>query len=297
MSNLHVFAGHDAYQAAPVIRRIGPQQIWRALAQGADDFRAMPSHIAFLCLIYPLCGLVLSYLTSQQNALQLAFPLASGFALIGPFAAIGLYEMSRRRELGLDGSWKYAFNVLRSPSIPAIGALGLLLVALFVAWLASAQALYAWLFGPAPPASAVDFLREVVSTSRGWLLIGFGGFIGFCFAVVSFSLSVVSFPLLLERDVGAVAAVAASVAAVRDNPAAMALWGLIVAGSLIIGAVPLFVGLAVVMPILGHATWHLYRAVVVRDPGQEHEVELPPEGLGKTASERVRPHSFLFPWR
>jgi uncharacterized membrane protein len=129
------------------------------------------------------------------------------------------------------------------------------------------------------------------------LLIGFGGFIGFCFAVVSFSLSVVSFPLLLERDVGAVAAVAASVAAVRDNPAAMALWGLIVAGSLIIGAVPLFVGLAVVMPILGHATWHLYRAVVVRDPGQEHEVELPPEGLGKTASERVRPHSFLFPWR
>jgi uncharacterized membrane protein len=297
MTNIHVFAGHDAHAAAPVIRKIGPAGIRQALAQGADDFRAMPSHLAFLCLIYPFCGLVLALMTSQQNMLQLLFPLASGFALIGPFAAIGLYEMSRRRELGLDTSWKYVFNVLRSPSIPAIAALGLLLVAIFVAWLTAAQMLYMALFGSEPPASYVGFVGEVVSTSRGWTLILLGGFVGFCFAVATLSISVVSFPLLIDRDVGAAAAVATSLKAVRENAAAMALWGLIVAGALVIGAIPLFVGLAIVMPILGHATWHLYRAVIVRDPTQEHPVESPPDDLGKSPKERVAPHSFLFPWR
>ena len=297
MTNLHVYAGHDAVAVAPVIRKIGLDDIRDALRQGADDFRAMPSHLAFLCLIYPFCGLVLAYVTSQQNALQLLFPLASGFALIGPFAAIGLYEMSRRRELGLETSWKYAFNVLRSPSIPAIATLGLLLVAIFVAWLTAAQGLYTALFGDVPPASYFDFVQEVVSTERGWMLIVFGGFIGFCFAVVALSISVVSFPLLLDRDVGAVAAVATSVKAVRENPVTMAIWGLVVAAALAIGALPLFIGLVVVMPILGHATWHLYRKAIVRDPAQEHPVDLPPDDMGKAVKARVEPHSFLFPER
>ena len=296
MTNIHVYAGHDSIAAAPVIRKIGPKEIQRALAQGANDFLAMPSHIAFLCLIYPVCGLVLSYLTSQQNALQLIFPLASGFALIGPFAAIGLYEMSRRRELGLETSWKYAINVFRSPSIPSITVLGLLLVALFVAWLTAAQLLYFWLFGASPPASYLDFLSEVVTTSRGWMLIGVGGFVGFCFAVVALSVSVVSFPLLLDRDVGAAAAVTTSVKAVWENLGAMALWGFIVAAGLVIGALPFFVGLAIVMPILGHATWRLYREVIVRDPAQEHPVDLLAQDAN-AAAERASPHSVLFPWR
>jgi uncharacterized membrane protein len=297
MTNFHVYVGQDAHAAAPVIRKIGPREIGRALAQGIDDFRAMPSHLAFLCLIYPLCGLVLAYATSERNALQLLFPLASGFALIGPLAAIGLYEMSRRRELGLDASWKYAFNVLRSPSIPSIAALGLLLVAIFVAWLTAAQGLYIALFGPEPPASYGEFFNEVVSTAHGWALILIGGFVGFCFAAATLSISVVSFPLLLDRDVGAAAAVATSVKAVRENIGAMALWGLIVAAALIIGALPLFVGLALVVPILGHATWRLYRETIVRDPAQEHPIDLPAEGLGAPANARVKPHSFLFPWR
>jgi uncharacterized membrane protein len=297
MTHFHVYVGQDAHPVAPVIRKIGPQEIGRALAQGVDDFRAMPSHLAFLCLIYPFCGLVLAYATSQQNALQLLFPLASGFALIGPLAAIGLYEMSRRRELGLDTSWKYAFNVLRSPSIPSIAALGLLLVAIFVAWLMAAEGLYIALFGSDPPTSYGAFFEEVVSTSRGWMLILIGGFVGFCFAAVTLCISVVSFPLLLDRDVGAAVAVATSIKAVRENIGAMALWGFIVAAGLVIGALPLFVGLAIVMPILGHATWRLYRETIVRDPAQEHSVDLPKEGLGTPAGERVAPHSFLFPWR
>jgi uncharacterized membrane protein len=294
MANFHVLVGHDAIPVAPVIRKIGPRDIREALRQGAEDFWAMPSHLAFLCLIYPLCGVALAYLISQQNALQLVFPLASGFALIGPIAAIGLYDMSRRRELGLDTSWKYAFNVLRSPSIPSIAALGLLLLAIFAAWIGAAEWLYTWLFGATAPASAADFLGEIFATPKGWALIGLGGFIGFCFAVVTLSISVVSFPLLLDRDAGAAMAVATSLKAVRENPGAMALWGFIVAAGLILGSLPLFVGLAIVMPILGHATWRLYRKVIVADPAQEHPTDW--ENLGETPEDRIAPHSFLFPW-
>jgi len=296
MANFHVYVGRDAAADLPAVRKIALRDIGRALAKGIDDFWAMPSHLVFLGLIYPLCGLVLAYVTSQQNALQLVFPLASGFALLGPIAAVGLYEMSRRRELGLDTSWRYAFNVARSPSIPSIAALGLLLLAIFLAWIAVAQLLYVTLFGPVPPASYLDFLKEVVSTQKGWTLIGAGCLIGFCFAVVSLSVSVVSFPLLLDRDVGAAAAVTTSIKTVRENPVTMALWGLVVAAALAIGSLPLFIGLAIVMPILGHATWHLYRIAIVRDPAREHPTDWPKKPMGKSPEDRVSPHSFLFPW-
>jgi uncharacterized membrane protein len=295
MTNFHVLVGQDAVPVVPVIRRINPGDIWEALKKGMDDFRAMPSHLAFLGLIYPLCGIAIAFVTSQQNALPLIFPLISGFALIGPIAAIGLYEISRRRELGQNVSWTYAFNVVRSPSIPSIVALGVLLLAIFAAWLMAAQGLYVSLFGPSPPASYVDFLKEVVSTQRGWLLIGLGCFVGFCFAVVALSISVVAFPLLLDRDIGAAQAVSTSVGTVWRNPGAMALWGLTVAVVLVIGSIPLFVGLAVAVPILGHATWHLYRKAIVRDPAQEHPTEW--RANQSSARDRASPHSFLFPER
>ena len=296
MTNFHVYVGRDQAQVAPVIRTIEPSDIRDALISGIDDFRAMPSHLVFLALMYPLCGIIIAYVTSQQNLLHLLFPLTSGFALIGPFAAVGLYEMSRRRELGQESSWKHALNVLRSPSIPSIVALGLLLMALFLAWLVVAQLLFTMLFGDALPASYAEFVKDVLTTTRGWTLIAVGCFIGFCFAVVTFSISVVAFPLLLDRDIGAAAAVAASVRAVVENPLVMALWGLVVVAALVIGSAPFFVGLVIVMPILGHATWHFYRKVIVRDPTQEHPVDWPAEPLGPPPHDRVAPHSFLFPW-
>jgi len=185
---------------------------------------------------------------------------------------------------------------LRSPSIPAILALGLLLMALFVAWLAVAQLLFAWLYGQAPPTSYQGLLEDALSTTRGWTLIIVGCFIGFCFAAVTFSISVVAFPLLLDRDAGAAVAVAASVRAVAANPLVMALWGLTIVAALIIGSLPFFVGLVLVMPILGHATWHFYRKVIVREPAQEHPIAWSTAPLGKAAHDRVAPHSFLFPW-
>jgi uncharacterized membrane protein len=296
MANFHVFLGQDAGSDLPVIRKVSPSDIRDALTQGFDDFCEMPSHLLFLGVIYPVCGIVLAYVTSQENVLQLLFPLASGFAIVGPFAAIGLYEMSRRRELGFDTSWRHAFEVIRSPSIPSIIALGLLLVAIFALWLAAAQVIYAILFGAIPPASYTNFIADIFSSDRGWALILVGCFVGLCFAIVSFSISVVAFPLLLDRDVGAAAAIGASVKVVLANPATMALWGLTVTVLLLIGSLPLFLGLVVVMPVLGHATWHMYRKAIVRDVSHEHLVDWPSDRVGRPASQVASAHSVLFPW-
>jgi uncharacterized membrane protein len=257
MPKFHVIAGPDAIPDYPVVRKIGPADLKDALARGIDDFWAIPTSLVFLGLIYPIVGLCLA-----GYALPLLFPLMSGFALVGPFAALGLYEISRRRELGLETSWAHAFEVRHSPSIPPLLALGLLLLVIFVCWRATAESLYVWLFGPMEPVSYTEFLNEIFTTSRGWTLIVLGNAIGCVFAVVVLSISVISFPLLLDRDVGLAVAVLTSLKAVRENPVTMAIWGLIVAAVLAIGFLLLFVGLAVAVPILAHASWHLYRKVV-----------------------------------
>ena len=262
MAHFHVVAGASETPAHPVIRKIGPADLKEALSRGFDDFWAMPSHLVFLGLIYPILGACLAALTFTNNALPLLYPLATGFALVGPLAGVGLYEISRRRELGLPTSWRDAFEVLKSPSLPSIIALGVLLMVIFLAWLTSARMLYESLFGYAAPTSYPQFIDHVLASPEGMRLIVWGNLLGFAFAVVVLSISVISFPLLLDRDVGVAVAVYASVKAVVLNPLTMALWGLIVAAALFVGSIPLFVGLAIVMPVLGHATWHLYRRVV-----------------------------------
>lgn len=268
MANFHVLTSPDTtIPAQTSVRRIGFSDIRYALQKGLEDFMAMPTHLAFLGMIYPLFGLCLGALTFSSNGLPLLFPLVSGFALVGPVAAVGLYELSRRRELGLDTSLSHVFDVLRSPSLPAIIALGVVLMVIFVAWLTAAQMLYQSLYGSTVPDSYTGFLYEVLTTRRGWTMIVLGHAIGFVFALAAFSIGVVSFPLLLERDVGAIHAVQTSVHAVMSNPGPMALWALVIAGLLMIGSAPLLVGLAIVMPVLGHASWHFYRRVV--DPSTE----------------------------
>jgi len=262
MASFHVIAGARETQDHTRIRKIYVADLFDALRRGVDDFMVKPSHLVFLCMIYPIVGVVLAAWTSGNNALPLLFPLVSGFALVGPFAAIGLYEISRRREDGLDTSWKHAFDVRHSPALPSIAAVGIMLLAIFITWLLTAQAFYQQLFGPEPPDSISSFINEIFATGRGWTLIVVGHAIGFIFAVVVLCTTVIAFPLLLDRDVGAYEAVHASVRAVLANPISMAIWGLIVATLLIIGSLPLLAGLAVVLPILGHATWHLYRKVI-----------------------------------
>lgn len=259
-----VFADLHADATLPHIRTIGVADIKDALARGLDDFRAMPSQVFFLSLIYPIIGLVLGKLVLGHAVLPLLFPLLAGFSLIGPVASTGLYELSRRREEGLDVSWAYAFGVLRSPAIRPIAALGIVLMAFFILWLYAAQAIYQALFSDLPPASVTEFARQIFTTPSGWALIVIGNGIGFFFAVAVLTLSVVSFPMLIDRHVSLGTAVHTSVRAVLANPLMMALWGLIVAAGLVIGSLPFLIGLAVVLPVLGHATWHLYRKVVER---------------------------------
>jgi uncharacterized membrane protein len=258
--------GHATREARdlplPVVRHITLSDLRGALARGIEDFAAFRTDVAFLCVIYPIVGLVLARLAFGYQMLPLVFPLASGFALIGPVAAVGLYEMSRRREAGAEVSWAGAFGVVRAPAFGAIARFGLLLMAIFVVWLNVAIAIYDATLGPQPPASAAAFARDLFTTDMGWMLIGVGIGVGFLFAVVVLAISVVSVPMLLDRDVGVAAAVRTSLRAVAVNPVPMAVWGLIVAAGLAIGSIPLFLGLIIVMPVLGHATWHLYRRVV-----------------------------------
>jgi uncharacterized membrane protein len=254
----------DFEPTLPEVRRLAIADLVDALARGLDDFAAYRTDVIFLCVVYPVIGLIMGRLAFGYGMLPLLFPLASGFALIGPFAAIGLYEMSRRREQGGGVAWPDAFGVIRSRSFGAIVVLGLLLVAIFLIWLITAETIYEVTLGPEPPASIGSFARDVFTTGAGWTMIVVGVGVGFLFALLVLVISVVSFPLLLDRDVGLGAAISTSVRTVIVNPGPMAIWGLIVAAGLVIGSIPLFLGLIIVMPVLGHATWHLYRKVVPR---------------------------------
>ena len=265
MAHTHILVGTSESPARPVIRRITPSDLFHALARGVDDFVAMPSHAIFLCVIYPLLGIVMVTMALGSSMLPLAFPIAAGYALVGPIAAIGLYELSRRREAGLDSSSSHALDVLHSPSLGAIIAVGLLLMAIFLIWLVAAEAVYVANFGYAPPASIGQFASDVLATAAGWRMVVVGTAIGFLFAVLALSIGAISFPLLLDRDVGAAVAVLTSIRVVVENPLTMALWGFIVAALLVIGSIPFFLGLTVVMPVLGHATWHLYRRAIEPD--------------------------------
>lgn len=249
--------------AALPVRRIGLDDLRQALAAGIADFRLMPTYLILLALIYPVVGLVAARWAAGREILPLLYPLVTGFALVGPLAAVGLYELSRRRERGLDASPRHFFDVLKSPALGQVMLLGGMLLGLFGLWLLTAIALYSELFGAAAPATLAELIGNVVRTPDGWKLIAFGNLIGFGFAVVVLATCAVSFPLVLDRGVSAPVAVATSVQAFAANPVTMLAWGAIVAASLAVGALPLLVGLAVVMPVLGHATWHLYRRVVV----------------------------------
>ena len=248
----------------PAIRTIGPRDLRDALTQGLADFEAMPTHVVFLCLIYPIVMVVAARVYAGSDVLPLVFPLLAGYTIIGPLVAIGMYELSRRREQNLDTARSHAFDVLRLPSIGAIARLSALLMAIYFAWLATAWFIYDRSFGGAVPASIVEFAVQILTTASGWTLIVVGCGAGFVFATVVFSLSVVSFPMILDRGVDVTTAVQTSVRAVIANPITMGMWAFIVASTLIIGSMPFFVGLSIVLPVLGHATWHLYRKVVER---------------------------------
>jgi uncharacterized membrane protein len=252
-----------AGQVVPDVRRITVADLRDALRKGAKDVGAFRDDVLFIGLIYPLAGLVLWTAASRYNFLPMVFPLASGFAIVGPVAATGLYEMSRRRERGEHVSWPDAFKAFSSPAIGSIIGMGVILLSLFGMWLASAYEISLATLGPDAAPTLRAFTHDVFwsEASAGLIFGGIG--VGFVFAALAFVLGVVSVPLLLDRDVGIWIAVNTSVKAVKANLGPMILWAAIIAGALALGSIPLLVGLIFVVPLLGHASWHLYRKVVV----------------------------------
>ncbi len=249
-------------EAIPAPNRITVDDLADALRAGVDDFLAFRSDVIFLCILYPCAGLLLWRFASGYNLLHMAFPLAAGFAIVGPLFATGLYEMSRERERGAPVSWATTFSAFRSPAIGSILMVGAMLLAIFAAWLLAADLIYMATVAAEKPASLADFVHDVLFTRRGSAMTIIGVGVGAVAAAAALCISVITFPLLLDRHVPTADAVRASIAAVRANPIEMAVWGLVVAASLAVGSAPFLIGLVVVLPVLGHATWHLYRRVL-----------------------------------
>lgn len=256
-------AERESAVQAPRLRRITLADVRDALASGVDDFQAMRTYVIFLGIVYALLGIVLIRLGFSYRMAQIAFPMIAGFALIGPFLSVGLMELSRRREAGLDTNWAHMIDVVRTASSGVILALGALLLVTFVIWIMVALDIYEATFGTSPISSS-QFMSELFTTSHGWALIIIGNVVGALFALFVLTISVVSFPLAVDRKVDFPTAILTSIRAVAMNPAPMLAWGVIVGAALLLGSIPLFVGLALALPILGHATWHLYTKVVER---------------------------------
>jgi len=244
------------------VNRITTADLTASLRSGLEDFRALPSHLIFIAAIYPIGAFLLAQLTYSLDLVPLFFPLVAGFAIVGPFVAIGLYEISRCRERGGKPSWSDVLEVRRSPAWGSILVVGLVLLAIFLAWILTAHWLYVTVMGNRPIGSIGGFLSDVLTTRSGWTLIVLGHLLGFGFAALAYMISAVSFPLLLDRPVGAGTAMKASMMAVTRNPWTMAVWAATIATALMLGSALLFAGLVLVLPILAHASWHVYRRAI-----------------------------------
>ena len=246
----------------PVVRRIGTADIAEALGQGLRDFQAMPLYGLLFGAVYAGGGMVILLCLTAFGMVYLAYPLAAGFALIGPFVAVGLYELSRRREAGRPISLLAVWATVKSRG--EIGWMAFVTLFVFVIWMYQVRLLIALLIGlHASFSSLQEFITVVLTTSEGLWFLAIGNAVGAALSLILFSLTVVSFPLLLDRDVDFVTAMITSVRAVVTSPVPMIGWAAVIVVLLVVSALPYFLGLLVTLPVLGHATWHLYRRIVV----------------------------------
>lgn len=245
----------------PVVLRIGAADVIDALGKGLRDFQAMPLLGLGIGAVYAAGGILIVLCAAFFGMGYLAYPLAAGFALIAPFAAILLYEISRRREAGQPVKLGDMAKTLRSRS--EIGWMAFVTLFIFIMWMYQVRLLMAILLGlNASFASVREFLNVVLTTNEGLLFLAAGNVDGAVLSLILFSLTVVSFPLLLERDVDFVTAMITSIRAVAMSPAPMIGWAAVIVVLLIVSAMPFFLGLMITLPVLGHATWHLYKRVV-----------------------------------
>jgi uncharacterized membrane protein len=249
----------------PVVRRISASDIAEALGQGLRDFQALPLYGLAFGALYAAGGILIVLCFTAFGMVYLVYPLAAGFALIGPFVAIGLYEVSRRRETGQPVSFAAIWSAVRSRS--EIGWMAFVTLFFFVVWMYQVRLLIALLLGlNASFSSLREFVTLLLTTNEGFLFLAIGNLDGAALSLILFSLTVVSFPLLLDREVDFVTAMVTSVRAVVMSPLPMIGWAAMIVLLLIVSAIPYFLGLIVTLPVLGHATWHLYRRIVAPLP-------------------------------
>ena len=251
------------------VRQITDEDLKIALRQGLEDFNDLRGDLFFAGLIYTLIGVAAVAMTTNMPLLPFFFPVVAGVGLLGPLAAVGFYELAKRREAGHEVHWFNFLDVRKRSTVDDMGMVAGLLLVIFVAWLLAAGILYGLLFGWATPTSVPGFLAMVFMTPRGWALIGIGAAIGAAFGWVVLALSVVSLPMLVDRNVTASEAVSASWRAAHANKGELVRWGIIVTILLAVGSIPLFVGLAFVLPWLGYSTWHLYTRLIDRPQARE----------------------------
>ncbi len=251
---------HD--HVMPEIRKIQISDLMVALKKGYDDFLLKPTFIFFLAIIYPVMALFLARFIAGLDVLPYLWPIIAGGTLIAPVAAVGLYEVSRLLEEGRTVSLRNAFNLLNYKSLRYVLVLSVVLGLAWALWLFTAHVIYERSMGGYVPATFAEFFDKVLFTEAGQYLIYVGFSVGALFAAVIFAISVVSFPMIIDRDVTTAEAIATSLRVVLTNPVTMFVWALIIAFSMAVATIPFMFGLAIVLPILGHATWHLYRLAV-----------------------------------
>jgi len=262
----------------PVVRRIGVADVAEAFGQGLRDFQAAPLYGLMFGGLFAAGGMLIVLSVIALGVGYLAYPLAAGFALIGPFVAAGLYQISRRLEAGQTPSLRDLWAAMTQRS--ELGWMAFVTVFIFILWMYQVRLLMALLLGiNVRFSSAQDFIGTLLTTNEGLLFLAIGHLDGAVLALIVFSLTVVSFPLLLERDLDCVTAMITSVRAVATNPGPMIGWAAVVVVLLIISATPFFLGLIVTLPVLGHTTWHLYRRVVAPEGEPAAPVAAPAAGL------------------
>lgn len=236
-------------------RRMTLLDIKNALALGWDDLRQSRTDALLMGAIFPLGGVVFAAAFVVQAFLPFVFPLLAGFALLGPLATLWFAALSRQRERGDES----VTAVFQEPRMKEIQRLAGTAIMIFLGWNLSAAIIYLFTLGSSNENANAPFFTRVFTTNAGWELIVIGCAVGALFAVVTLAISVISFPVVIDRPVTAVQAVGISFQAMLHNPLFVLAWGAVVVAGLALGAVTFLLGMVVVLPVLGHATWHVYR--------------------------------------
>lgn len=233
--------------------------LWAALRLGWADFLAKPQYGLFFGGLFAASGMVLTYLLLARGEVSWLIPAAAGFPLLAPFTAVGLYEVSRRKELGLPIGWKAVLGAIRTRNDDQILSMGVLIFVGFGFWVIIAHLIFSiFLVEAGAGSESLSFLL----TSAGLTMLGVGSIFGAIIALAFFATTIFSLPMLVDREVDVLTAIFTSLAVVRANFAVLLVWAASIGALLFMAMIPAFLGLFVVLPVLGHATWHLYRAAV-----------------------------------